>query len=133
MSNFELIIRGEFLNATNTKLRTLVLDAYKESAEELQQIINREFERSVELGAMVGSNTDPEALRAILRSVKVNVTDGWPPDFNIKFQDDLGHWYGGQELPQELVDIINKIYDSAIQKWSLSGHFENALISIMDK
>jgi len=132
MSGIDLVISGKFLNSNQDELKGLIIDSYKEAAESLKETIKQSFESSVDLASLAGQYADPEALKAILRSVKVEVTNDWPPNLDIKFKDDLNYWYGG-ELPQDLIDKINNIYDEAIARWTLEKKFEDALLGVMGK
>jgi hypothetical protein len=131
MSNFELILRGKFFNSSQEELKELILEKYKEASKEIEEFAKREFKQSVELAAIIGQYADPEAFKAVLRSIKVELTPTWPPDFIIKFEDDLSHWYEGTDLPLDLTKAINNTYDSAITKWSLNNNFGETLSNII--
>ncbi|KKM27494.1 hypothetical protein LCGC14_1574170 [marine sediment metagenome] len=131
--SLDVIIRGRFLNSDKEGLKVLILEAYEESAKELEKVAKQGFESSVNLGAIVGQYPDPEALKAILRSIKVEVTSEWPPNFIMKFKDDLSHWYTDDTLSQELLSVIDEIYEAAIHKWSLSKNFEQSILGVMSK
>jgi hypothetical protein len=100
--------------------RDLILKMVEKMAESVRNVILREFESSIKLMAYAGEYGDEEAIRAITRSVKVEVIPSNPPDLTVEFKDDLSHWYEGGELPDELVEILQNIINESIEKWSKS-------------
>lgn len=127
----ELKICGKFLNSSKDEQRQLIYDIYKELAKKLEDTIKREFEASIQLNAIVNNNTDSESIKAILRSVHVTLSNEWPPNFNMKFNDELGHLYGVVELPDDLLEVINIMYDKAIDKWYTENEIEDLPLIIL--
>lgn len=114
--------REEFLKDTSDKL-----------AEEVQKEIIIDFERSVQLATLAGAAIDQEAIRAIYRSLKVKVKTYYPLELEAKFEDDYSHWYVGEELPQEMADVLQDIIDTSLKEWFNSNKpgkiIEEALVS----
>lgn len=89
----------------------------KDMAEAIKQEILLSFDNSVKLAALIGQRADQEALRAIYRSIKINVKSSNPLLLEVEFKDDYSHWYGGEELPQEVADALNNIIESSVKNW----------------
>ena len=115
MAKLEFTASGKFITSSEEEIQSLVREIKTKLIKSAQEAIVRGFERSVELQTYVGMSMDTEALRAIIRSIKV-VEEG--SSYKVKFEDDLGHWYGGGSMPDELLEIINKISDEALNQWS---------------
>ncbi|MGW8177837.1 MAG: hypothetical protein ACWGQW_03470 [bacterium] len=114
----QLTISGKALTAFSQDQKRLIYEELsKKLAQSAQEFILRGFNRSVELAAMVGERSDAEAIKAITRGLKVEVLNVDPLRLEAKFQDDYAHWYGGQDLPDDVAETLQKIIDTAIQDW----------------
>ena len=91
-------------------------------AESAEDAIIDEFNRSVQLAAFVNQHNDPEAVSTIIRSIKVKALPTWPPEIEAKYEDELGHWYGGAELPKEVADMLQELIESSLEKWFRAGN-----------
>ena len=131
MAKLEGIIRGRLLNADRSERERMIYDVYEEMAKSAEEAIKQEFNRSVQMAAYVNQQTDQDVHRTILRSLKVRLGEGFPPDMVFKFSDDLRHWYGG-ELPEDFIDTVNKVIDEAINKWTLSGKPKKILLKMLE-
>ena len=108
MSNVEDVARdilNNIIDSTADKMVTYFKD----------MIVSR-INRSVEIAAFVGTNSDPEMIRSIINSIKVEKIPTQPPSISIEFKNDLSAWYG--EPPQELLDMLKGIIDSALSQMS---------------
>jgi hypothetical protein len=113
-----ITVRGKiFTSSTADSRRALFADISEKLAKAVQEYVIEGFDRSVQLAAMVGERADQEALRAIYRSIKVKVKNVEPLDLEVRFEDDYSHWYGGEELPQEVADVLQEIIESSLNTW----------------
>lgn len=118
MPGMQLTISGKSLTAFSQDQKRLIYEELsKKLAKSAQEAILQGFNRSVELAAIVGQRADAEAIRAITRGLKVEVLNVDPLQLEAKFQDDYAHWYGGQELPEDVAETLQEIIDTAIQNW----------------
>jgi hypothetical protein len=114
----ELIAKGNlFTSFSDDQKRVLYEQIAKDLAEAAQQQIILRFDNSVQLASMVGQRADQEALRAIYRSLKVNIKSIDPLKLEAIFDDDYSHWYGGEELPEEVATILQDIIESSLRDW----------------
>lgn len=114
----EVTASGNLFTMLNVGSRQkFVKDLSEEFAGALQKAIIADFERSVQLAAMVGDTADQEALRTIYRSLKVKIKTYYPLELEAKFDDDYSHWYGGEEMPKEMADVLQEIIDTSIREW----------------
>jgi hypothetical protein len=86
-------------------------------AEAVKKEILKEFDLSMRLMAYTGQHGGSDVVKAIIRSIKVDVLSLNPPVIEAKFTDDLSHWYDGGELPSELAEIVQGVFDDGINKW----------------
>jgi len=114
----KLEAKGKLLTSSTGDERNMVIKTLADKlAKSAQEAIQRGFERNVQLAAMVGSMADQEAVRAITRSLRVEVRSIDPLRLEAKFKDDLGHWYGGGELPDDLAKLLQDVMDKSLQDW----------------
>lgn len=114
--NFE--INGDAATAFEEIERTaLYLKMIEDISKSIKEKILKEFEMSIHLMTYIGEYGDAEAIKVIIRSIKVEISSINPPVIEAKFTDDLSHWYKGGELPEELATIMQEIFDNAIKKW----------------
>lgn len=133
MAEAELSISGGIIGLSQDEIRNKMDRIVKMAAESAQNAIHREFKGSIELSALTGQIMDPEAVTALLRGLKVVVTRNWPPELEAKFDDDLGHLYGLDKLPDSVSKLLQEIVDSALEKWSSSPEFNNIVTSILEE
>lgn len=107
-------------------------DLSSKLATSAQEFIRRGFERSVELASMVGNMSNQDAVRAILRSLKVEIIRVDPISLQAKFEDDLSHLYGGQALPPELSKLIQRIIDSSLENWFMVNEPSKVLKEVLN-
>lgn len=113
-----IIAKGNLFTSVTANSRDMLFDIIaKNLVESLQKHLIREFDRSVQLAALVGQRADQEALRAIYRSIKVEIKERDPLRLEAKFKDDYSHWYGGEELPEDIAEMLQKIIDEGIAEW----------------
>lgn len=89
----------------------------KSLADAAREEIILKFDSSVKLASMIGQSMDQEALRAMYRSLKVDIKSIDPLKLEAKFKDDYSHWYGGEEIPQDMADTLQEIIESAVKNW----------------
>jgi hypothetical protein len=114
--DIDITIEGP-IEPTKENLTEILGKLAERTAESIERFIELEFERSVQLAAFVGQNADPEAVKAIIRGIKANVVPGDPPSVEIEYKDDLSHWYNKGETPPELIEFLNELANTAIEKW----------------
>jgi len=102
-------------------------------AKSAEKKIKQKFEQSVQLAYMTGQRADNEAVKAILRSFKVVVAGLQPVKIEVKFEDDYRHWYGGNDMPKDIEEAINKVIDEALDEWVMLGEHDRAVDEIMEK
>lgn len=118
MPGIELTIKGRLLTSTSKDQRRQIYEEIaKKLAESAQEAIHQGFRRSTELAAMVGQRSDADAIKAIIRGLKVEVLNIDPLSLEAKFKDDYAHWYGGQDLPDDVAETLQEIIDISIQDW----------------
>lgn len=118
MPGMELTISGNLLTAFKQDQKRLI---YKELAtklaKSLEESIHTGFKRSTELATMIGQRADADAIKAITRGLKVEILNIDPLSLEAKFQDDYAHWYGGQDLPEDVAETLQGIIDTSINNW----------------
>lgn len=128
----ELTISGRLFTAfTVNEQIALLEDLADRLAESVRETILEGFDRSVKLAAMVGQRADQEAVRAITRSIKVEVLSFDPISLEVKFEDDYSRWYGGEELPEDVAETLQEVIDSSIQNWLLEPKSGNVVSEVL--
>lgn len=127
MGKIKFKASGRLLTSTESERQKLLDDIVKAAAKSAEDFIKREFTRSMELSNMIGYAMDPEAIRALLRGLVVEVQPGYPIRMKAKFDDALGHLYGDEDLPKELAGILQSIIDGALEKWKRSPELQNKI------
>lgn len=117
----KLSVAGKLLTTSSNEEQRIL---YSELAEKLsagaEEAIHRGFNRNVQLSAMIGVMTNQEAARAIIRSLRVEVKNVDPQRLSLeaKFEDDLGHLYGGDDnVPDDVAKLLQEIIDTSINDW----------------
>jgi len=127
MSDITISIKGPLLKpahqaansveeVTNDILRTIIDSTTDKMVKYFKDLIITRIERSVEIAAFVGQNSDPEVIRSIINGIKVEKTPTQPPSISIEFKNEFGAWYG--EPPKELLEMIKGVIDSALGQMS---------------
>lgn len=93
----------------------LYRDLLNDLSETIRKTIIRKIERSNELRAYVGKSADAEVMKVFTRGIKVRFTDNVPARLEVEFKDELSHWYGG-ELPEEFMEVVNKLISAALEE-----------------
>lgn len=132
MTEGELTISGGFVGLNEDQIRRKMEVLADKLAESAQDAVHAAFGRSVDLSSFVGRQMDPEAVRAILRGLKVEVVPGWPPQLEAKFHDDIGHLYGFEDLPDSIAKMLQEIVDQALEEWSNSDAIGMALKEVLE-
>jgi hypothetical protein len=97
------------------------MDLANELAESMRKYLIRKFEDSVQLAIVLGTRIDQEAIRAIVRSIKVNIESYETFKFSAMFKDDYSHWYAGQVLPDDISELLQNIMNEGIREWINEG------------
>lgn len=105
-----------------------VADEFVKSIKE--HLINK-FNESIQLSIMLGSRTDQEAIRAIIRSIKVRVKSYETFEFTTEFNDDYSHWYAGQELPDDVAETLRVIINEGTKDWIKSGKPQSIMNEVL--
>jgi len=130
----ELLISGKLLTSnTADEINNILEDYANKLAEEAESIIHDGFNRNVQLSAMIGVMADQEAVRAILRSLKVEVISIDPIRLEAKFEDSLGHWYGSSKLPDDVSKLLQDIIDTSLNNWIRDKDHNKILIEVLNK
>lgn len=125
-------IKGKAAKVDSNTVKQFMQELYKELAESAQRAIIEEFERSTEINAMVGEASDPEAVRAIIRGIKVDVECGAEASLVAKFDDPYGHWYGNEDIPQEFQDKLQSLLEQAMTNWSNTSKIHDIVVDAMN-
>jgi hypothetical protein len=115
----------------NAKIDQAISKLLSKSAEQLKEFIGVEIDRSVVLATYANQAPDPEAVRAIYRSVHV-VPDRTGTGITIEYGDEYAHLYGGT-VDKEITDTITGLVDKAVQAWFNSPQTANMLNDTMTK
>jgi hypothetical protein len=125
----KLTFKGRLFQMGDPQIRE---QTYEEIIEKLRErikdTVSSKFQRSTELAAYIGQSIDPEATRAILRSVNIEIRSRQPLKFGVRVFDTLGHWYGMEETPQELSDMVEGLVVSAIEDLNRSGEMRDIVV-----
>ncbi len=134
MAQLTLTLRGRLLTAKSpTDIQELIRDLMLELSKSATVAVQDAFNRSVQLATYAGQSMDPEAVRAIIRGLKVEVSPTDPPRLIAKFQDDLSHLYGGEEdLPEELITMLESILDEGLHNWLKSRESQQAVAKVFN-
>ena len=129
----ELKVSGRLLTSFTIDARHIVLQEFADKiSESATTAIHNGFNRNVQLASMVGTMADQEAVRAILRSLKVEIKSIDPLSLEAKFQDDLGHWYGGGEMPEDVSKLLQEIIDSSLVDWFRAEEPNKILVEVLN-
>jgi len=128
----DIQIKGRAAKVDATTVKTFVQELYKEIAESARQAILETFERSTEINTMIGEAPDPEAIRAIVRSIKVDVEYGAEPALVAKFDDSYGHWYGNEDMPQEVQDKLQNLMEQAMSTWVNTNKIHDIVVDALN-
>ena len=93
-------------------LHTLVKHVADELVKNIKDKITFEINRSTQLAAYVGQHADPEIIRVIMQSIKVESDGQWPPNITIEYKDDLKSLHG--DTPPELMDMLNQMIEKVL-------------------
>lgn len=93
-------------------LHTLVKRVTEALTKAIKEKIEFEINRSTQLAAYVGQHADPEVVRIITQSIKVESDGQWPPSISIEYKDDLKSLHG--DAPPELMDMLNSIIEKSL-------------------
>lgn len=127
-----LIFKGRLFRMGDPQIREQTFNEIIEKLKEvIKDAVERKFQRSTELAAYMGESIDPEATQAILRSVNIEVKSTQPLRFGVRVFDALGHWYGMEETPQELKDMVVGLVKEAVKDLDRSGEMKNIVVKTL--
>lgn len=100
-----------------TEQRELLDKLSKSLAKSAEEFIRQHFERDVQLSSLMGAMQDQEAVRAIIRGLRVEVRNIEPLRFEASFKDDLAHWYDADTMPQDLQQKLQEVMNTGLAEW----------------
>jgi len=124
---FEIEKHGEVCELEVAEIPRFMSEIYDEIAKDIKEYIIKEISRSVQLSAFVGQAQDPEAIKAIMRSIKVDVMPGTNVSITVGFEDDYASLYAGGTLPKDIQEKLDALMQEALDKWISEGNIENIL------
>ena len=128
----EIQILGRLFTAFSVSdKRSIYKDLADKFSAAIKDTVITNIERSNQLLSMVGERPDQDAIRAIYRGIKVNVRDIEAMSLEIKFDDNYKHLYSNQELPDDVVKILQDIIDKAINNWFRSPEPGNIINEVL--
>ena len=130
----EINITGKILtSSTEDERNTIYKNLATKMAESAQNKIHEGLNRSIQLMAMVGQLADQEAVRALIRGLKVKVISFFPQlQLEAVFQDELNHWYGGGTLPEDIAVALQEIIDTSLSGWINSEKPSEVLAEVLN-
>lgn len=127
--------KGRVLSSGSEEARNeIIRELATKMSESLRYEVHKNFERDVQLTAIAGQMSDQDVVRAILRSLIVNIRSLDPISLEAKFEDYLAHWYKTEEgLPKELSDKMQQLLNDSIKKWFSVGKPKEILAEVLNK
>lgn len=123
---------GKLFALSGSKGDSIYMDMADKFAESMRKFLISKFEESIQLAIMLGNRIDQEAIRAIIRSIKVNVESYETFKFSTIFKDDYSHWYAGQELPNDVAKILQDIMNNGIKEWFKSDKPQSIIAEVLN-
>jgi len=115
----------------NAKIDRAIESLLNKAATQLKEFIGFEIDRSIKLATYANQAPDPEAVKAIYRSVHVTPDRGGT-GIVVEYGDEYAHLYGG-EVDEEVTSTITDLVDKAVQLWFNSPQTVNLLNDAMTK
>ena len=119
MATAELVVSGDLVGIMSGAVSAadIISGIISSLANDLKAVVLREIDQSVKLAALVGQSPDQESLRVMLRSIQIEPVLGAETGIEVKYKDDLGHWYGMEQMPEDIANALKEVVESAMNQW----------------